>query len=60
MRDKYDFTTGARGKYAEEASRGTNVVLLDPDVASVFQDPKVVNAILRSLLPVVTKRTDPR
>jgi hypothetical protein len=33
MRSEYDFSGGIRGKYAERCARGTNIVLLDPDVA---------------------------
>ena len=38
MRPEYDFRGGVRGKYAERYARGTNVVLLDPDVGEVFPD----------------------
>ncbi len=36
MRDEYDFSKGVRGKDYEAYRRGTNVVLLEPDVAEVF------------------------
>lgn len=35
MRKEYDFNKGVRGKYAKAYKEGTNVVLLDPDVASI-------------------------
>ena len=35
MRREYDFSTGVVGKYAKRYSEGTNVVLLDPDVAEL-------------------------
>ena len=35
MRREYDFSTGVVGKYANRYSEGTNVVLLDPDVAEL-------------------------
>ena len=38
MRPEYDFAGGVRGKFYKEYMRGTNVVLLDPDVAEVFPD----------------------
>lgn len=47
MRDEYDFRGGVRGKYAERYARGTNVVLLDPDVAEIFPDSAAVNRALR-------------
>ena len=38
MRDYYDFRGGVRGKYAARIAEGTNVVVLDPDVARMFPD----------------------
>jgi hypothetical protein len=34
MRDEYDFSAGLRGKYAKRYAEGTNVMVLDPDVAA--------------------------
>ena len=48
-RAEYDFSAGVRGKHHEAYRRGTNVVLLDPDVAEVFKDSTVVNTALRLL-----------
>jgi hypothetical protein len=50
VRREYDFRGGKRGKYAASATRGSNVVVLDPDVASVFRDSGSVNEALRVLL----------
>jgi hypothetical protein len=50
MRQEYDFTNAVRGKYFERARQGTNVVLLDPDVAAVFRDRAAVNNALRGLV----------
>lgn len=41
---------GVRGKYYERFKAGTNVVLLDEDVAVVFSDSKSVNEALRGLI----------
>ena len=41
MRDHYDFRGGVRGKYARRYAEGTNVVVLDPDVAKMFPDREV-------------------
>ena len=49
MRDEYDFTEGVRGKYAARFAEGSNVIVLDPDVAEVFADAEAVNAALRLL-----------
>jgi hypothetical protein len=40
VREEYDFSEGAVGKYAARYAAGTNVVLLDADVACVFPDLK--------------------
>ena len=50
LRDEYDFSGGIRGKHHEAYRKGTNVVLLDPDVAQVFKDSEAVNTALRLLL----------
>ena len=53
MPDEYDFSAGVRGKYAERYARGTNVVVLDPDVAEVFSDAESVNRALRALAEII-------
>ena len=50
MKNEYDFSKGERGKYAEKYAEGTNVVLLEPDVAKEFPTSKSVNNALRTLL----------
>ena len=57
MRPEYDFTGGVRGKFFNEYQKGTNVVLLDPDVAEVFPDSTSVNEALRALARIVKKQT---
>ena len=52
MRAEYDIRGGVRGKYYERYQQGTNVVLLDPDVAAVFHDSQSVNQALRLLIDV--------
>jgi hypothetical protein len=61
LRPEYDFSQmkgGMRGKYVERYRDGTNLVLLDPDVAAAFPDAKAVNDALRLLLK--EKATYPR
>ena len=41
-----------RGKYAERYKKGTNLVLLAPDVARAFPDSEAVNEALRLLIKV--------
>ncbi len=55
MLDEYDFSKGVRGKYTARYSEGTNVVVIDPDVAKYFPDHDSVNEALRSLLPIVKR-----
>jgi hypothetical protein len=49
MRPEYDFSKGVRGKYYKKFMKGTNVVVLDPDVAKVFRSSEQVNEILRTI-----------
>ena len=61
MLPEYDFTGAVRGKYYERYREGTNVILLDPDVAEVFRDAAAVNDALRLLVSVArTKVTKQR
>ena len=48
----YDFRGGVRGKYAARYQEGTNVVLLEPDVAARFPDAASVNRALRALAEI--------
>jgi hypothetical protein len=52
-----DLGVGIRGKYFEEYSKGTNLVLLSPDVAKVFSTEEAVNEALRSLINLAEKST---
>jgi hypothetical protein len=52
MRPEYDFSGGVRGKYYQQYMEGTNVVLLDADVAEVFRDSESVNQALRVLINI--------
>jgi hypothetical protein len=51
---EYDLATllkgGVRGKYAEAFARGTNLVLLAPDVARAFPTEQAVNEALRLVM----------
>ncbi len=55
LRPEYDLSKlkgGVRGKYAKRFQKGTNLVLLSPDVAKYFPDEQSVNAALRSLVGI--------
>ena len=53
MREEYDFSRGVRGKYAHRYGRGTNVVVLEADVAKVFPSARAVNDSLRALAGII-------
>jgi len=66
LRPEYDLREllkgGVRGKYVERYRAGTNLVLLDPDVAKAFPNERAVNEALRLVLelkriPEAKKRT---
>jgi hypothetical protein len=54
LRPEYDLRkllkTGVRGKYVERYREGTNLVLLEPDVAKVFSNARAVNEALRLVI----------
>lgn len=55
LRPEYDLARlkgGVRGKYAKRFKKGTNLVLLSPDVAKYFPDEQSVNDALRSLVGI--------
>jgi hypothetical protein len=49
MRPEYDFSKGIRGKHAARYAEGTNVVVLEPDVAQEFKTADQVNETLRAV-----------
>lgn len=53
MRPEYDFASmkgGVRGKYVRRLRRGTNVVLIEPEIAKAFPTEAAVNEALRGVL----------
>ena len=54
LRTEYNMKTllkdGVRGKYAKKYREGTNLVLLEPDVAKAFPNEKAVNEALRLVI----------
>ena len=56
MRAEYDFSRGVRGKYARRFAQGTNVVVLESDVARVFPSAEAVNSSLRALAAIIRQR----
>ena len=43
MRPEYDFSKAVRGVTAARYAKGTNVVVIDPDLLDVFPDSSTVN-----------------
>jgi hypothetical protein len=59
LRPEYDFAKmagGVRGKYVERYRTGTNLVLLDPDIAQAFPTDASVNEALRLLLQIAQRQ----
>ncbi len=50
MKTEYDFSNGERGKYLKRFKSGTNIVILDPEVAKIFSDSESVNSALKTLI----------
>jgi len=57
MLAEYDFSAGIKGKYAKFCKQGTNLILLEPDVAETFPDSKSVNDSLRALASIIQVRS---
>ena len=51
---------GVRGKYYNRAMAGTNLVLIEPDLARAFPDTDSVNRALRLLVDAASSATTPR
>jgi hypothetical protein len=52
-----DLGKGIRGKYFKSYKKGTNLILLSPDVAKVFPTENAVNEALRSLIDLAQRST---
>ncbi len=60
LRPEYDFSQlvgGVRGKYVERYQAGTNLVLLEPDIAQAFPNETAVNEALRLLMQIAQRQT---
>ncbi len=52
-----DLRRGIQGKYLKAYRAGTNLVLIKPEVAAVFETEQAVNEALRSLIEVAQQAT---
>ena len=62
LRPEYDLSAlgpGVRGKYHRRALAGTNLVLIDPELADVFPDAESVNRALRLLVEAAAAAARP-
>ena len=55
MRPEYDFSNAVRGATTKRYAEGTNLILLDPDVAELFPNSAAVNEALRGLAEIIKK-----
>jgi hypothetical protein len=63
MRPEYDFASmkgGVRGKYVNQYRSGTNLILLDPELAEAFPTDSAVNDVLRAVLKMTEKLRRPQ
>jgi hypothetical protein len=61
LRPEYDLLKlkgGVRGKYYRRAVAGTNLVLIDPELANIFPDSESVNRALRLLADAAAAAAD--
>jgi hypothetical protein len=58
-RPSLDFSKGVRGKHFKRMQRGTNIVLIAPDLLDTFPDSEAVNEALRSLKKIATRSVRP-
>lgn len=60
MLEEYDFSQGVRGKYASRFASGSNIVVLEPDVAELFPDSDSVNRALRACGEIIRSQRSRR
>jgi hypothetical protein len=53
---RFDYSKAKPNRFAARAKEGYRTVLLDPDIASVFQDSESVNTVLRALIATMPKK----
>lgn len=53
---RFDYSKSKPNRFARQVARNAVVVVLDPDVAAVFRDPKMVNSLLRATIAALKKR----
>ncbi len=56
IQPEYDWSKAVRNPHAARYAAGSNIVVLEPDVAAVFPNAATVNEALRSLASVMAAR----
>jgi hypothetical protein len=62
LRPEYDMSQlkgGVRGKYYRQATRGTNLMLIEPEIAKIFPNAESVNRALRLLVDTAEAAAGP-
>ena len=54
---RFDYRKSRPNRFATLMKQVTVAVVLDPDVASVFQSPESVNSLLRSVITALPRQT---
>ena len=57
---RFDYAKSRPNRFARRVDKDAVVIVLDPDVAEVFRDPKQVNALLRATIAATEKGRSPR
>lgn len=55
MLSEYDFSKGIRGKYATRFRKGTNIIVIEPDLAKIFPNSETVNETLRAVAKIALR-----
>jgi len=53
---EYDFSRGRRNKYAKHFRAGSQIVVVEPDLATLFPDAQAVNEALRALAGIIRRQ----
>ena len=53
---RFDYRKAKPNRFAAKVKKGGRLVILDPEIAEIFQDSKQVNAALKALLTAMPKR----
>jgi hypothetical protein len=57
---RFDYRKAKPNRFAEEALKGGFVVLVDEDIAEVFQTPESIKKVLRALIAAMPPRKSPK